>query len=301
MGQISVESLTQPKMDFDEATVGIARETSTTEKLQAAPAGILSLLREKVFLPASTEELAVAYRTAEPFPHLIIDNMFPEDAVDEVLEEIPGLKEDSWVHDKDARQVKSNLRSAIELGEAGFQFSSLLHSAKFLYLVSELTGIWGLLPDPYLGGAGYHVVPSGGHFDVHADRNVDPMTGLRRRLAMLIYLNKSWKSEYGGQLELWDKTATRCEKVIEPVYNRVVIFEIGDQNFHGVKPVLSDTRVRKSFAVYYHTVGDKDLRPHTSIYTPVFYLAKQPIYKRVLLNATPPIVRRGIRRLLGKR
>jgi 2OG-Fe(II) oxygenase superfamily len=269
--------------------------------MQQTPTGILSLLEERVFLPASTEELAASYRTAEPFPHLIIDNMFPEHILDEVLEEIPGLEEDRWIHDKDARQVKSNLRSATELGEAGFQFSSLLHSAKFLYLLSELTGIWGLLPDPYLGGGGYHVVPSGGHFDVHADRNVDPMTGLRRRLAMLIYLNKSWKSEYGGQLELWDKTAKRCEKVIEPVYNRVVIFEVGDLNYHGVKPVLSDTRTRKSFAVYYHTVGDKDLRPHTSIYTPVFYQAKEPIYKRVLRDATPPGVLRGIRRLLGRR
>jgi 2OG-Fe(II) oxygenase superfamily len=269
--------------------------------MQQTPTGILSLLEETVFLPAPTEELEACYHTAEPFPHLIIDNMFPEHTLDKVLEEIPGLEEDTWIHDKDARQVKSNLRSATELGEAGFQFSSLLHSAKFLYLLSELTGIWGLLPDPYLGGAGYHVVPSGGHFDVHADRNVDPMTGLKRRLAMLIYLNKSWKSEYGGQLELWDKTASRCEKVIEPVYNRVVIFEIGDLHFHGVKPVLSDTRTRKSFAVYYHTVGDKELRPHTSIYTPVFYQAKEPIYKRVLDEATPPLVLRGIRRLLGRR
>lgn len=269
--------------------------------MEQAPTGILSLLNERVSLPASTEELAIAYRNAKPFPYLVIDNMFPDELLERVLQEIPELGEGKWVHDRYDRQVKSQLRSAVDLGDAGYEFSCFLHSAKFLYLLSELTGIWGLLPDPYLGGAGYHVVPSGGHFDVHADRNVDPMIGLKRRLAMLVYLNKAWKSDYGGQLELWDQKATRCEKVIEPCYNRTVIFEIGDFNFHGVRTVLNESRTRKSFAVYYHTIGEKDLRPHTSIYAPVFYLKREPLLKRIMHEATPPIFLRGIRRLfLGR-
>lgn len=268
--------------------------------MQREASGILSLLSQRICLPASTEELALSYRNAKPFPYLVIDNMFPEEILERILEEIPEMDDQKWVHYKDDRLVKSNLRSAVDLGAASYEFSSFLHSAKFLYLVSEMTGIWSLLPDPYLAGAGYHVVPSGGHFDVHADRNVEENTGLKRRLAMLVYLNKAWKSEYGGQLELWDLERTRCEKVIEPDYNRTVIFEVGDRNFHGVRPVLSQTRTRKSFAVYYHTVGEKDLLPHSSVYVPIFYHQRKPLHKRILYESTPPFLFRAMRRLFGK-
>jgi hypothetical protein len=266
--------------------------------MQQESTGILSLLSQRILLPTSTEELARSFRNAKPFPHLVIDNMFPEEILERVVDELPGMDDRKWVHSNDDRMLKSNLRSAVDLGAAGYEFSSFLHSAKFLYLLSELTGIWGLLPDPYLGGAGYHVLPSGGYFDLHADRNVEEYTRLRRRLAMLVYLNPSWKSEYGGQLELWDLTGTRCEKVIEPDYNRTVLLEVGDQNFHGVRPVLSKTRMRKSFAVYYHTAGETNLHPHTSLYAPIFYLKKGPLYKRILHEVLPPFLHRGLRRLV---
>lgn len=267
----------------------------------AQATGIQSLLGDKVYLPASTEELAQEYISAKPFPYLVIDNMFPDEILQNLIAEIPPMTDEKWVHEKQERLTKSNLRSAVELGEAGYQFNAFLSSAKFLYLLSEITGIWALLPDPYLGGAGYHVVPHGGKFDVHADRNVDQVTGLRRRLAMLTYLNESWKSEYGGQLELWDTTGTRCEKVIQPVFNRTVIFEVADQNFHGVRPVLCEDRPRKSFATYYHTVGEKDLVPHSSIYAPSFYLKREPLHRRIRNEVMPPIVMRALRRMAGRK
>jgi hypothetical protein len=263
-------------------------------------AGIMSMLADRIALPASTAELAVTYKEAKPFPHIIIDNLFPDEMLNEVLGEIPSMNDAKWVHDRNARTTKSNLRSAVELGEAGYQFTAFLNSAKFLYLLSEITGIWALLPDPYMGGAGYHVVPSGGKFDVHADRNIDQVTGMKRRLAMLVYLNKNWKHEYGGQLELWDKTATKCEKVVEPIFNRTVVFEVADENFHGVRPVMIEERARISFAAYYHTVPDADMIPHSSIYSPSFYLKKEPLLKRTAVNWMPPILYRAAKKVAGR-
>jgi 2OG-Fe(II) oxygenase superfamily len=263
-------------------------------------AGIMLMLADKISLPASTADLALNYKEAKPFPYLVIDNMFPDAMLEEVLAEIPPMTDEKWVHERRERLTKSNLRSAVELGEAGYQFAALLNSAKFLYLITELTGIWALLPDPYMGGAGYHVVPSGGKFDVHADRNVDQVTGLKRRLAMLVYLNKDWKSEFGGQLELWDTTGSRCEKVIEPVFNRTVLFEVTDQNFHGVRPVLTQDRVRSSFATYYHTVPEAHLIPHNSIYAPNFYMRRDPLFKRVVNDVMPPVLLRTAKWMLGR-
>lgn len=40
----------------------------------------------------------------------------------------------------------------------------------------------------------------------------------------LIYLNKDWREEYGGHLELWDREARTCRTRILPLFNRTVVF-----------------------------------------------------------------------------
>ena len=265
---------------------------------QTETRGIAALLKDKITLPAGVEALSEAYKNAKPYPHVLMVNLFPEATLDALLAEIPSLNGSKWVEENDARLVKYNLRSAVDLGETGYQMAAFLNSAGFLYLLSEITGIWNLLPDPYLQGAGYHMIPKGGHFDIHADRNTAYETGLTRRLAMLVYLNKDWKHEYGGQLELWSTDASHCEVVIEPKFNSTILFEITDQNFHGVPAVVNcpEGRARCSFVVYYHTAAVNDGRTtaHTSIYAPDIYQPKKSLFKRLAKEVTPPVVHRAL-------
>jgi hypothetical protein len=267
--------------------------------LVTAENSIASRLRDKINLPGSVESLSASYKTAKPYPHLVMDGLFPSEMLDRLIGELPSMNDDNWVHEDDERIKQYNLRSAVELGDVGFQLTALLHSATFLYLLSEITGIWDLLPDPYLQGGGYHVIPSGGKFDVHADRNTAYSTGLTRRLSLLIYLNKDWKHEYGGQLELWNSDATKQEVVIEPLFNRTTIFEITDVNFHGVpKPIAAPNgRTRNCFVTYYHTVGAaglKDTNPHSSIYAPKTYQKKKSAIRKFARDITPPILQRAL-------
>ena len=258
--------------------------------------GIAGLLGDKVNLPAPTAEILNSYKKAKPFPYLVLDNLFPDSVLQGMLDELPPLSASKWVHERKETLVKSNLRSAVDLGPCGYDFSAFLNSAGFLYLLSEMTDVWGLLPDPYLGGAGYHIVPAGGKFNTHADTNTDPNTGLFRRLAMLTYMNHDWEPAFGGQLELWNADATKCEVVVEPAFNRTVIMQIGDTNFHAVRPVFTQSRSRISFATYYHTVGGKDFKPHNySIYAPDMYRKKVPLAKRIARELLPPIARRVLK------
>jgi 2OG-Fe(II) oxygenase superfamily len=251
---------------------------------------VLSFLRCKLSLSRSLEDLLDDYRHARPFPHLLLDNLFPSAILDSILEELPPASSEKWVNHRDQLISKSNLRSAVDLEEQGYEFVSILHSAAFLYFLTEITGIKGLLPDPYLGGAGYHVIHEGGKFEVHADRNTDYHCGLQRRLAMLVYLNKAWQPEFGGQLELWNQDGTRCEKVIDPIFNRTVIFEIDERNFHAVRPVASGSdAVRKAFAAYFHT-ADRGIVPHNSVYAPSIYQDRDGVIHRVARATMPPFL-----------
>lgn len=263
-------------------------------------AEVLSYVRIPLTLPGTVENLREQYRSAQPYPYLVLDGLFPDNVLQELLDELPPMTSEKWVHEQHDRLVKSNLRSAAYLEDHAFDFASVLHSAGFLYFLTELTGVKALLPDPYLSGSGYHVVPPGGLFDVHADRNMDLNSGLERRLVMLIYLNRDWKSEYGGQLEIWNQDASKCERVVEPFFNRTIIFEIGDKNFHGVRPVAENFGLsRKSFAVYFHTTS-KHLIPHNSIYAPVTYQSKDSSLKRFARQALPPFLLEATRKILKR-
>jgi len=256
---------------------------------------VLPYLDDQIHVGTDTDTLAQRYRSAQPYHHLVMDNFFSDDLLDGAVSEISALPDEAWVKHEDERLIKYNLRSATELREAGNRLMQLVHSAAFLFMLTEITGIRGLLPDPYLGGSGYHVIPKGGRFDVHLDRNTEFHSGLTRRLAMLIYLNHDWDPKFGGQFEMWDRDAQHCEKVVEPVFNRTLLFEIGPEAFHGVRPVTCPRgQSRKSFAVYYHTVGTEAIVPHNSIFSPKTYASKVTHLQRISREILPPILWRGV-------
>ena len=111
---------------------------------------VLSSLRCNLSLPKSLEDLLEDYRTAHPFPYLVLDNIFPSERLDALLNELPPPSSPKWVNERHDRMIKSNLRSAVDLSDEAFRFAATLHSASFLYFLSEITGIEALLPDPYL-------------------------------------------------------------------------------------------------------------------------------------------------------
>jgi 2OG-Fe(II) oxygenase superfamily len=262
---------------------------------------VLSFVRCNLSLSRSVEDLFHGYKHAQPFPHLVLDNLFPSEILDSILEEVPPASSEKWVSHRYQLLIKAELRSAVYLEDQGYAFASMLHSAGFLYFLTEVTGVGALLPDPYLSGAGYSVMHEGGKAGVHADPNTDMHCGLRRRLAMLVYLNKAWQPEYGGQLELWNEDGTRCEKVIEPIFNRTVIFEIDDTNFHAVRPVAFGLgAARKAFAAYFHTV-DGRIAPHSSIFSPSIYRNRDGIIRRVAREALPPFLWAGLQKLANAR
>lgn len=261
--------------------------------------GIALLLEDKLNLGESTGVLSHRYSNATPFPHLVLDHLFPDELMEAVAREMPAVdNEEYWIAKFTNEEVKYNFRSAVNLGPAATALSALMHSAPFLYFLSEVTGIWGLLPDPYLQGAAYHVSPRGGKFDVHIDRKTDYGTGLQRRLALITYLNHDWMPEYGGSLELWNADASKCEVKVEPAFNRTILFDVGENNYHGFPTPIACPKgqMRKSFAAYFHTAGKADAKidVRSSVFAPNFYRKQNPV-SALIRELTPPLVVRWIR------
>ena len=242
---------------------------------------------------SNTAELASRYENGKPFPHLVFENLFNAHQLESVLQEGLVRSKSDWVYHNTHNIAKLGQKSAATLGEAAFQLVSLLHSAPFLYFLSEITGIWNLLPDPYMHGAGYSIIPSEAKFDVHLDANADTTTGLTRRLALLIYLNHDWRPEYGGQLELWGADDSSQNVTITPHFNTSVLMEISDRALHGINPVREPAgRSRISIMAYYNTSGpilNKEQGVHGSLYAPVCYRQK-PTFQQIVRRWLPPVL-----------
>ena len=196
-----------------------------------------------------------AYASARPFPHVVIDDLLPEEVLEEVLAEFPSPEQADWFAFDSPLERKLATKDDAAMGEATRHVLAELNSAAFVDFLERLTGIDGLVPDPHFVGGGLHQIERGGHLKVHADFNRHPRTSLERRLNLLVYLNRDWKDEYGGALELWNREMTAPEAQILPLFNRCVVFSTTDTSFHGHPEPLTcpEGMTRKSMALYYYS------------------------------------------------
>ncbi len=198
-----------------------------------------------------------SYLNAMPFSHVVLDHFLPNHVLDGVLDEFPNPEGIAWKQFINPREEKL---ASISDDQYGFRTRHLLaqfNGSTFVVFLENLTGIKGLIPDPHFFGGGLHQIKRGGYLKIHADFNWYERLRLYRRINVLIYLNKDWKEEYGGHLELWDKKMSKCQKRVLPAFNRCVIFNTTDHAFHGHPEPLScpDGMTRKSLALYYYTNG----------------------------------------------
>jgi hypothetical protein len=198
------------------------------------------------------------YQDGQPFPHIVIDDFFPVESLNEVLAAFPAPDESWWQYSNPLERKwakNTGLPAPIE------RFIMNLNDEIFIEYLEELTGIHDLTPDFSFNGGGLHQISRGGKLDIHEDYNYHPLTNYHRRLNLLVYLNKDWQAEWKGNLELWNADMTECVKSIEPVFNRIVIFSTVPGSNHGHPDPLEcpEGLTRKSIALYYYS---KDRPPH---------------------------------------
>lgn len=201
------------------------------------------------------KDLAEAHASAAPFPHTVIDNFLPQAVIEYCQKNFPQRPgKDSQTFDRDQERWKTSYSpDDLEPGLRAIFYT--FNSRPFIRAIENITGINGLIPDPYFLGAGFHEIGTGGHLSVHVDFNHHKQMDLERRVNILIYLNDDWKPEYGGQLELWNEDMTECVQSVVPVANRAAMFTLSKTSYHGnPQPVAHpEGKTRRSIALYYYT------------------------------------------------
>jgi 2OG-Fe(II) oxygenase superfamily len=251
-------------------------------------------------------DLSTVYTTAQPFPHVAIDDFLPTAVLERCLAEFPGRELNEIDFDRDQERYKAQFNPDI-LSPWNRNLFYAFNSRPFIRVLENITGIKGLIPDPYFSGGGFHEISQGGHLSVHADFNHHRPMNLERRINVLIYLNRNWKDAYGGQLELWDDAMSKCMVSIVPEFNRCVIFNTTSNSNHGNPNTINhpDKTPRRSIALYYYSATwDGTKREHTTQFRARTASADKIDWQVKLGelgdDLVPPVLMRNYRRVKGR-
>jgi len=197
------------------------------------------------------ERLSEEYINAQPYEHLVIPNFFTDEYAELLGKNIPDPDETWYKYDNpfegkylfnkfnDGDFVKSTIDS--------------LYSPECLECMTKISRISNLEPDPHLNAGGIHAYPRNGISGIHLDYNIHPISKKERRVSILIYMSKEWKSEWGGQLKIWDSALTECKTINHGLWNTAVIFKTNGMTYHGFPEAIKcpEGVYRKAVGIYY--------------------------------------------------
>jgi Rps23 Pro-64 3,4-dihydroxylase Tpa1-like proline 4-hydroxylase len=203
-------------------------------------------------------DIKAEYQAKKPFRYVIFENFFYPNKAELIHQNYPSIRDGKWDGTTYLDQKNKFQKTTFESGSVMDRVFKELNSSTFLNWLQEVTEIEDrLVGDDELFGGGLHQSVNGAFLNVHVDYNTHPKTKFHRRLNVLVYMNKDWKDEYEGHLELWD--LSQGDKVLlgkyAPTFNRCVIFETNEISFHGHPKALNAPKDvnRKSIATYYYT------------------------------------------------
>jgi 2OG-Fe(II) oxygenase superfamily len=206
--------------------------------------------------------LRAAYANADPFPHLVLDDVLDRATYARAAQEFPPLADGSWTNYVHVNELKYANTKPVTWGPTLRALLRTLTTPRFVHFLEGLTGIGGLLADRAMDGGGLHQVPAGGFLNVHADFTAHhAVANWQRRVNVLLYFNDLWHPDWGGELELWARDMSRPVTRIAPVANRMMVFTTDEKSFHGHPDPLRcpSGEARKSLALYYFTTESQPM------------------------------------------
>lgn len=213
-----------------------------------------------------------AYAEAKPFPHLVLDDVFDQKELNWILLGWPKKHQHS-IENK-GQHLKSHTNGEKEMGYYMADFiMKHFQSQEFIGFLEKLTSIQGLVLDCF--DPSLHETYPGGWLKPHLDYTISNRTGLQHRVNVILFLNEDWKPEYGGDMEIYESgkmhgmnwISEKNKVSISPIFNRIAIIEINENNsWHGASTVTGPFS-RKSIAVNYFSLPDGNVKAQHTIFS----------------------------------
>ncbi|MFK7739527.1 MAG: 2OG-Fe(II) oxygenase [Planctomycetota bacterium] len=217
---------------------------------------------------AELADLRTRFQKAPAFPHIAIDNFLSDSFIESLESQFPSRNTPDYEKYcvADDGRIGSDYANCdpSSFPPAFGEFDALIRSDAFRDLITQITGIDGLEYDAdYFGGG---IRESNGKTQLlpHIDFNYHPKTLHHRRLNILLYLNRDWRKEWGGNLQIHRNPNEFADgnslvTSYEPIWNRCLIFETSETSWHAFDRLCPPPGLsRRALTIYYYTKE----RPH---------------------------------------
>jgi Rps23 Pro-64 3,4-dihydroxylase Tpa1-like proline 4-hydroxylase len=188
---------------------------------------------------------------SKPYNVWVIDGFLKSEVNESILKDWPDPNSSVWHGGHKNIGEKENILEtgmiAIDKRE-DIPNSSLLvldyfHSENFKNIIEQITNIQNLIIDETRRWAGVRSMLKNSKQMIHSDADIHPESGLKKKLTLIYYLNKDYNRERDeGCLEIWDDNVSEKIIEIEPINNRLLIFEDSSKSYHGVPLVKSERK-----------------------------------------------------------
>ena len=199
---------------------------------------------------SSSNRLHEEFMAADPFPGVVIEDfIFPSETLLDAVGNWPKPDDNLWKVHRGRKQDMSNVAN---LKPALRCVASMFDSPERLQWLSKICEK-DLVGDESRFGAGLHQTATGGRLGIHVDFN--RLGKLYRCLNVILFVNKDWNPSWDGNLELWSSRTSGPIVEIDPVFNKLVIFETSDRSWHGHPKLLTcpEGVYRKSITWYFYS------------------------------------------------
>ena len=226
--------------------------------------------------------------------YFYLDALLPKEIALEIYNKFPKIAQ--TVARKTLREQKftayqMNAYDAL-LEEVVYAFQD----KKVVQLISEICRIKELLPDANLYAGGLSLMRKDSFLNPHLDNSHDKDRENWRVLNLLYYVSPDWKSENGGNLELWPHGLQKQQLTIANKFNRLVVMATHQNSWHSVSKI-TENQVRCCVSNYYFS--KEPLLPSDAFHITTFRGWPSEKLKDIVLQIDNKI-RSGVRYLFKK-
>lgn len=232
------------------------------------------------------EEWRQQFLLAKPFPHLIIDGFCDEQRLNELYAQMPDINTKSRDYVFAANKFeKSKFWDISPLFKELYDDLCSERFENFLCYISNEQ----IFVDKKFHGGGIHQGKKNSFLDMHLDFNYHPLQPTwYRNLNLLLYLNKDWKPEYGGQLQLEDLRNGE-KKALDVPFNRLIIQQTRNYTLHGYHLThFPEGCYRTSVAAYAYSIHHRQIEKAR---TTDWHVGDDQPLKRFLASIYDPAVK----------
>ena len=205
-----------------------------------------------------------------PYDHVIIDDFLDIDDYKSCYQNLLNVqtRKENQLYDNARNGSKRQYNSA----EGNVDFQKVLDAFSNQELANIIADKFNydepLYPDPTFEGGGLTFSPPGTFLRYHADFNYSSNTERYRVINAILYLNYDYQTANGGHLHLIDPKSNTVEGVVEPRFNRCVMFKTNKNTPHGVNR-NNDGFTRVSFNCYFYSnkpLLQDEVKPHRTLW-----------------------------------